>query len=76
MTINTKMDLGRRQFLKTAGALAGAAVTTPFVGTRAFAYKKPIELVHWSWLAASDGEVWAEARAQAERATAELLAKE
>ena len=60
MTINTKMDLGRRQFLKTAGALAGAAVTTPFVGTRAFAYKKPIELVHWSWLAASDGEVWAE----------------
>jgi len=60
MTGTTKTEMGRRTFLKTAGALAGAAVATPFLGKTAFAAKKPIELVHWSWLAASDGDVWAE----------------
>jgi multiple sugar transport system substrate-binding protein len=28
--------------------------------SKTFAISKPIEIVHWSWLAASDGEVWAE----------------
>jgi multiple sugar transport system substrate-binding protein len=32
----------------------------PWLGNRVFAYTKPIEIVHWSWLAASDGEVWAQ----------------
>ena len=55
MTVATKTLLGRRTFLSAAGAVLAA----PMLGTRAFAYNKPIELVHWSWLAASDGEVWA-----------------
>ncbi|MFK8252963.1 extracellular solute-binding protein [Ancylobacter terrae] len=37
-----------------AGALA---VGMPFIARPALA--APIEIVHWSWLAASDGEVWA-----------------
>jgi ABC-type glycerol-3-phosphate transport system substrate-binding protein len=60
MTGTNKTEIGRRTFLKTAGALTGAAVATPFLTKTAFAAKKPIELVHWSWLAASDGEVWAD----------------
>jgi len=51
--------LNRRGFLKSASAATGAAMATPFLGSRVFAQNKPIEIVHWSWLAASDGEVWA-----------------
>ena len=48
----------RRQFTRAAGrtALLGAAATlfpAPFVKGA-----DPVEIVHWSWLAASDGEVW------------------
>ncbi len=46
--------IGRRQFLKTSSA----ALAAPLVASKAFAYNKPIEINHWSWLAASDGEVW------------------
>jgi multiple sugar transport system substrate-binding protein len=46
--------VGRRQFLATSGA----ALATPLIASKAFAYNKPIEINHWSWLAASDGEVW------------------
>ncbi|WP_454685395.1 extracellular solute-binding protein [Ancylobacter moscoviensis] len=44
----------RRTFLAGAGALAAGA---PFNVRPALA--APVEIVHWSWLAASDGEVWA-----------------
>ena len=60
MTHRKPASLNRRGFLKQASATAGAALATPWLGSRVFAYNKPIELVHWSWLAASDGEVWAQ----------------
>ncbi len=47
----------RRVFLKGAG-VAAAAFAMPYVITgRAAAQTR--EIVHWSWLAASDGEIWA-----------------
>jgi ABC-type glycerol-3-phosphate transport system substrate-binding protein len=59
-----KRKFTRREFLKTAGiAAAGAtlaACATPSATTQAPAVKTPIELIHWSWLTASDGEVWAQ----------------
>ena len=50
--------LTRRQFTRAAGrtALLGAAATlfpAPFVKGA-----DPIVINHWSWLSASDGEVW------------------
>ena len=59
MTKDT-LRFNRRKFLKSAGAASGAALATPLIASKAFAYNKPIELIHWSWLAASDGEVWAQ----------------
>jgi ABC-type glycerol-3-phosphate transport system substrate-binding protein len=50
--------VGRRAFLKGATALSGAAIATSVVGTKAFAVGEPIVLNHWSWLSASDGDVW------------------
>lgn len=55
-----RMGINRRKFLQTATAVSGAALASPFIASSTFAYNKPIELVHWSWLAASDGEVWAQ----------------
>jgi multiple sugar transport system substrate-binding protein len=50
-----RSSINRRTFLKTT-ALAGAALAAPAVWTgRAVA---ATEIVHWSWLAASDGEIW------------------
>ena len=49
----TKRGLSRRDFL-VGGAGATLAATT----LAAPAIAAPIELVHWSWLQASDGEVW------------------
>src|SRR5262249_61023554 len=48
-----KATLNRRQFVGAAAA-AGAAT---FVPKRLLA-AATTEIVHWSWLAASDGEVW------------------
>lgn len=50
-----KHKINRRQFMGTVAA-AGAA---SFVPKRLFA-QQTTEIVHWSWLAASDGEVWAQ----------------
>ena len=58
MTRQNATPLNRRKFLKQSGAAAGAVLASPLLGSRGFAQTKPIELVHWSWLAASDGEVW------------------
>lgn len=56
--ISRTTKVSRRRFLQsaTAGvALVGAAPT--ILPRKVFAASE-IELVHWSWLAASDGEVW------------------
>jgi maltose-binding protein MalE len=51
----------RRRFVGTAAATGAlAAAGSPFAPGRAFAQSSPIELVHWSWLTASDGEIWAQ----------------
>jgi ABC-type glycerol-3-phosphate transport system substrate-binding protein len=47
----------RRKFLKSATAIAGATATSG-VWTKHLYAADPIVLSHWSWLAASDGEVW------------------
>ncbi len=52
--------LSRRGVLRGSAAAAGAAAAAPYLGaTRAFA-SSHTEIIHWSWLAASDGEVWAQ----------------
>lgn len=58
--MNTKIrnTLSRRTFLKSATAVTTAASLAPMFAAPAIAQSAPIELVHWSWLAASDGEVW------------------
>lgn len=50
-----KARLTRRNVMKAVVA-TGAAAAMPF--GRAVAQTKPVELLHWSWLTASDGEVW------------------
>jgi ABC-type glycerol-3-phosphate transport system substrate-binding protein len=52
MAKNVKMS--RRRFVKSAAA-AGLATTLP---ARAAWAQSDMEIVHWSWLAASDAEVW------------------
>ncbi|MFL5258201.1 MAG: extracellular solute-binding protein [Hyphomicrobiales bacterium] len=53
----SRLYLSRRAFAKAAGAAAlASSFPMPFVRTASAA----AELVHWSWLAASDGEVWAQ----------------
>lgn len=52
--------LSRRGVLRGSAAAAGAAAAAPYLGaTRVFA-SSHTEIIHWSWLAASDGEVWAQ----------------
>ena len=50
-----KHKVGRRKFLKVAGA---AAAATPFLGFPNISVAKTHEIVHWSWLGASDAAVW------------------
>ncbi len=49
----SRIRLSRRKLVSGAAVLAAGSVCTPFVARAA-----PIEINHWSWLAASDGEVW------------------
>ena len=56
MTSTMKKKQGRRKFLKNASAVALAAPMMAY--TKKFAIGATTEIVHWSWLAASDGEVW------------------
>jgi multiple sugar transport system substrate-binding protein len=51
--------VNRRTLLKSAAVL-GAGSVFPHVWTGRATASDPQELVHWSWLAASDGEVWAQ----------------
>ena len=50
--------IGRRTALRILGGAAGAAAATVSVGRAPAVVGKDVELVHWSWLTASDGEVW------------------
>ena len=50
--------MNRRTLLQSAAA-AGASLAVPHIWTGRASAADPIEIVHWSWLAASDGEVWA-----------------
>lgn len=47
----------RRKALKLLGGAAGVVMAGKFAGVPAV-IGKDLELVHWSWLTASDGEVW------------------
>ena len=56
-----RTPIGRRRFVKGAAATTAIAAASPFFKpARPFAASGPTEIVHWSWLAASDGEVWAQ----------------
>ena len=52
------LGVSRRVLLKSAAVL-GAGAAFPHVWTGRATASDPHEIVHWSWLAASDGEVWA-----------------
>lgn len=64
----SKSSLSRRQFLKTASMVAAGAIVAPTAIASAKASQKyyaptllrqsVLEIKHWSWLVASDGEVW------------------
>ena len=47
----------RRTALKWMGGMVGAVAATRLAGVPAV-IGKDLELVHWSWLTASDGEIW------------------
>ena len=47
-------SVSRRSVLAGTAAVAGTTLYAPNIARAA-----PIEITHWSWLAASDGEVWA-----------------
>src|SRR5262249_3159705 len=49
--------VNRRTALKVIGGVAGAVAARRVFGIPAV-IAKDVELVHWSWLTASDGEVW------------------
>ena len=57
-TLSGLPALNRRGLLKSAGA-AAALLAVPQIAARRASAGNPIEIIHWSWLAASDGEVWA-----------------
>jgi ABC-type glycerol-3-phosphate transport system substrate-binding protein len=56
---NSRASVNRRTLLKSAAAVAGASIAVPHFWTGRASAADPVEIVHWSWLAASDGEVWA-----------------
>lgn len=57
MSHRKPFNVSRRNFLATTGA---ASAMTLWDGRRVYAQTSdPIELVHWSFLTASDGEIWA-----------------
>ena len=54
-----KQNMTRRRFLEACTASAAIGVAIPGCKPRpASSQSNSIELVHWSWMSASDGEVW------------------
>jgi ABC-type glycerol-3-phosphate transport system substrate-binding protein len=58
--MSTKSKMSRRQFAKRTVATAALAATGVLTRMPRVHAATPIELTHWSWLSASDGEVWAQ----------------
>ena len=56
--MSSKMRMSRRQFAKGTVATAALAATGVLTRLPKVHAADPIELVHWSWLSASDAEVW------------------
>jgi len=56
--MSTTMKMSRRQFAKGTVATAALAATGVLTRLPKVHAADPIELVHWSWLSASDAEVW------------------
>ena len=56
--MSSKSKMSRRQFAKRAAATAALAATGALTRLPKVHAANPIELVHWSWLSASDAEVW------------------
>ena len=56
--MSSKSKMSRRQFAKRAAATAALAATGTLTRLPKVHAADPIELVHWSWLSASDAEVW------------------
>ena len=52
-------SLTRRRFVQAAGA-AAAVAGAPYVFPKRVFAAKTTEILHWSWLSASDGEIWAQ----------------
>ena len=52
-------EISRRKLMTGTAAAAAATMVSPYIGSSRVFAANPIEIVHWSWLAASDGEVWA-----------------
>ena len=50
--------MSRRSALKLIGGAAGVAAAGKVFGVPAVIGQQDLELVHWSWLTASDAEVW------------------
>ena len=53
-----RTPIGRRRFVKGAAATTALAAAAPIF--KPFVAIGATEIVHWSWLSASDGEVWAQ----------------
>jgi ABC-type glycerol-3-phosphate transport system substrate-binding protein len=58
MSMSSKSKMSRRQFAKRAAATAALAATGTLTRLPKVHAADPVELVHWSWLSASDAEVW------------------
>ena len=56
--MSSKTRMSRRQFAKGTVATAALAATGVLTRMPKVHAADPIELVHWSWLSASDAEVW------------------
>src|SRR5215468_5921985 len=58
LSMSSKSKISRRQFAKRAVATAALAATGTLTRLPRVHAATPMELVHWSWLSASDAEVW------------------
>ncbi|MDE0533845.1 MAG: extracellular solute-binding protein [Albidovulum sp.] len=55
---NAGKSLSRRTILKGSAAAATTALATPYLMGSPVLASGHHEILHWSWLAASDGEIW------------------
>jgi len=58
--IQQSQGISRRKLLQTTAATAAAGLAAPYLGPVSARAADGYEIVHWSWLSASDGEIWAQ----------------